>query len=751
MNGEHRNPKSWRYTDNKKEAIECFLTESSITTVINTPEKMTKMLQECCNKALERRKPMNRTMGKPWWNDQLKETRRKLLAAKRILTRENGKTKGNPSPQLLTNFKEIYLEFVNQKKTAKSRLHETLCNDINSNPWGDAYRMAIATLKPRQKCVTPRQPNAILKALFPTHERLCYQYLPSKAPDQFTVNELLAAATKLKNRKSPGPDGIPAEVIKAAAATVPDILLTVMNTALQRGKFPDIWKTATLKLIPKEGNSELTPKYRPLCMINGTAKLFEHLINHRLTRELENNGGLSPRQHAFRQKRSCITAIEAVTDFHDKTRRRGAGWVTAIILLDVKNAFNSARWDKILSAMTEKGVKGYMINMIASYFESRSLNLGDNCFNLTSGVPQGSVLGPTLWNILIDPVADISLPDFCDMVLYADDIALLIGAKDNKTMKHRGNLALSRTQAALKELGLELATQKTQAILLNGKRTTVTNDTCFTINDTTIRPRNEVKYLGITLDPELNFKIHAQKTCAKATKALNALSAILGAKNARAARRRIIARVVEGQLLYGCEIWHGRMTGPALHELEAVQKRAAVRIARGFKSMSGEAALVLTGMVPLEIQANARKEIFKGEKRPGPGETIKKWQRRWDKSNATWTKSLIPTIEPWINRKHGELSGHLTEVISGHGHFGSFLKMTNRRTSGACPHCSTQETVRHQMMYCPRFDKERHNADLQQECDPRKIVNTMLKSARHWSKIDALAYAICETGRSQQD
>lgn len=738
--------KTWRYKAPKAEPLKQYLAEVNLTTTVESPKNLTNILKECCETVLQSKKPRNNRTGKPWWSEKLKDLRSKFLASKRILTRANLKTKGQPRQEILNSYKDNYHEFLLEKKAAKGRLHEKLCNEIDNNPWGDAYRVAISRLKPRLRSAAPRNPGAVLNSLFPTHAKLDYEAIPTMTPNEFSVSEIVAAARKLKNNKSPGPDGVPNEVIKLAACSTTNLLSQALNSALKDGTFPDIWKIATLKLIPKEGNTELTPKYRPLCMINGTAKLLEHLINTRLKQDLTTKGALSDKQHAFREKRSTLTAIDAVLNFADKTKKRGPGWVTTIILLDVKNAFNSASWEKILKIMREKKVEAYLINMIASYFKDRTLSLGDISFRLTSGVPQGSVLGPTLWNILIDPVAQIALPDYCDIVLYADDIALLIGANDSKTMTHRGNLALSRTQTALNELGLDLATQKTQALILTGKRTAVAEDISFTLNDTRIKPKREVKYLGLVLDPDLNFKAHAEKTCLKATKTFHALSAILGAKNAKTARRRIIARVVEGQLLYGCEIWMGKMANTALHELEAVQKRAAVKIVRGFKSMSGEGALVLAGMVPLGMQAEARKTNFQREKRMKKDELLKRWQERWSKTNPTWTRSLIPQIELWINRKHGELTSHMTEVLSGHGNFGSFLKVTNRKENGQCPYCNTQETVRHQMLYCPRFDKERHAAGLQAECDPRTIVKIMLKSQEHWTHIDALAFVICKSG-----
>ena len=741
---EHAPPKRWRFKPTRKDLIK---KEAERMKIGGNPETLTVNLQKMCEKTLTVIKPINRPRGKPWWSQRLNDLRKKLLISRRELTRANKTMNESPNEDILTKFKNAYLEFTTEKKASKNRLHERLCNDINNNPWGDAYRVAMMTLRPRAKCILPKNLDKILEGLFPRHDDLPNSVYNVNCIEQLTEEELMTAAKKLKKGKSPGPDGIPAEVIQTVAMANPAPLIKVMSDILQTGKFPTQWKTATLKLIPKEGNSDLTPKYRPICLINSTAKLLEHIINARLLIELTGTGGISTKQHAFTHKRSCITALSAAIQAVEKVKSKGPGWVASIILLDVKNAFNSANWLKILQTLRRVKINEYLIRIIHSYFQDRTLQFEDQTYRLSSGVPQGSVLGPTLWNVLINQVTKVELPENCDIVLYADDIAIIVGAKDGKTMTHRGNLALKRVQEALQELGLELATDKTSALIIHGRRTTIPRDTTFCLNNTKVKPRNEVKYLGITLDADLNFKKHAEKTCAKATRALNALAAVLTAKNAKMARRRIIARVIEGQLLYGCEVWLGRMATQALHDLESTQKRAAVKIARGFPSMSGEAALVLAGMVPLSIQAKSRQKKFQGGQPQGCEETLRIWQQRWTKAEAAWTRSLIPQVEKWTSRKHGELTSELTQILSGHGNFGTFLKMTNRRPSNLCPFCKTPETVRHQTMYCPRFDRQRTAAGLQAETDPRKIVIKMMTSTDAWNRVEELAKAICETGK----
>lgn len=738
--------RTWRYKKDRESQIKEEI--KRIDQIPETADNLTELVRSLCETHLNSKKQANQRKGKPWWSHRIEALRKNYLSARRCLTRENRITNGRPRLETVARHRETYIEFAEEKKAAKHRLHERLCKEINSNPWGDAYRLAIKDIKPRTRTRTPHNAEPVLRKLFPSHPPIAFiTHSQDTSPTPFTIEELKRAAMKLKTGKSPGPDGIPAEMIKLLADDNPDVLLGPINRCLENGEFPIKWKAATLRLIPKEGNTDLCPKYRPLCMINTAAKVMEHLINKRLLDELHRVKGISQKQHAFTQRKSCATAIEATVKFIEMTKKRGPTWVPAIILLDVKNAFNSANWQLILNRLRHLNIDGYLITLIDSYFRDRILYLDDKRIPLTSGVPQGSVIGPTLWNILIDPITSIDLPNYCDIVLYADDIALLIGAKDGKEMRHRGNLALRRIDDKLAELGLELEVTKSNALIVNGRRTSVPADTTFKIKDTEVRMRKSVKYLGVHIDSDMSFKAHSEEICKKATRSLNALAAILRTKHARMARRRVIARVVEGQLLYGCEVWFGRMTAAALKDLEAIQKKAAVAIARGFHSMSGEAALVLTGMCPIELQAEARQLKFRGHREiENP---VKKWQLRWQGGESTWTKSLIPQIEPWLSRRHGELSSHVTEMLSGHGHYGSFLKITGKLPSPMCTTCGTRESARHVLLNCPKYDEERTAAGLQGECNLKRIITKMLTNRQGWNQVEALMFAIVEAGKQR--
>ena len=104
-----------------------------------------------------------------------------------------------------------------------------------------------------------------------------------------------------------------------------------------------------------------------------------------------------------------------------------------MVTLDIKNAFNSAKWDRIMEALAKMQVPGHLQRIVASYFTDRVLKYdtesGPKEYRVTGGVPQGSVLGPLLWNIMHDGLLKLALPSEARLVAFADDVAVVIVVK----------------------------------------------------------------------------------------------------------------------------------------------------------------------------------------------------------------------------------------------------------------------------------------------------------------------------------
>lgn len=221
--------------------------------------------------------------------------------------------------------------------------------------------------------------DRIVNTLFPTH--------PARPPDNtmvqrqeipaFSPEELNIAVQSLQNKRAPGPDGIPAEVLKVTAQTSSHLMLNMFNSCLKEGVFPKNWKKQRLVLISKgKGDPDSPSAYRPLCLLDTAGKLFEKLLKPRLIAAVQTSGDLSDRQYGFRRGRSTIGAIKEVVNAA-QIAQQGNQYSKKIVLLatlDVRNAFNSARWSDILNALERRfQIPAYLLRILKDYLRDREL------------------------------------------------------------------------------------------------------------------------------------------------------------------------------------------------------------------------------------------------------------------------------------------------------------------------------------------------------------------------------------------
>jgi len=166
--------------------------------------------------------------------------------------------------------------------------------------------------------------------------------------------EIKGRAAKIPSGKAPGPDGVPDLIIKEIEKIKPEILIDVFNSCLAYGIFPGKWKAARLVLLRKGKKSlDMPSSYRPISLLNMVGKLFESIIKGRLEDHLIIKNKLSNHQFGFRKGKSTTDAISTVMNVANEAmagqyyRRK----MCAVITIDVANAFNSAKWDKIMVAM----------------------------------------------------------------------------------------------------------------------------------------------------------------------------------------------------------------------------------------------------------------------------------------------------------------------------------------------------------------------------------------------------------------
>lgn len=359
---------------------------------------------------------------------------------------------------------------------------------------------------------------------------------------------------------------------------------------------------------------------------------------------------------------------------------------------------------------------------------------------VTCGVPQGSILGPDLWNLLYNSLLDIHLPQEVELVAFADDVAVLSTADSPLLVENRLSRTLGAVISWMTENGLELALEKTEVVLLT--RRNRRNHIEVTFENAVFPSRPSTKYLGLMLDQRLNFSDQAARASGKAAASISALSRLLpNVGGPRPAARRLLASTVTSMLLYGAPAWAPTMGAKPMEKLEAVYRRCALRVACCYRTVSYKAVCVVAGMPPFRLLADERFKLRQGDDALRTKTvTVAAWQEEWeDASDGRWTFRLIPTIDPWASRKFGDVNFQMAQVITGHGCFGTYRAKYTGVADDRCLICDEiQDDVLHAVFKCPGVHRWRwglcRSLDID-ELTPENMVKLMLSSPSAWEAI----------------
>lgn len=729
----------WRYVQTRRAAVCEALCEELLISTRSDATALTNLTIRACQRTLRPRQNGRRTNAY-WWTPTIAGLHKDCVRARRSLQRANRFPRDPVILPLQQAYKAARTNLKRAIVASKRTCWDNLCREVDGSPFGDAYRIVMRRYERTPPVLPAATVQGIVAALFPTHEPVRYEVFADQPCAPFGRDELISAASKIKPGKSGGPDGVPPDVIKLLASEYPDDVLRVMNRCLEAGEFPRVWKHGRLVLVRKNDKHDDAPSsFRPLCLLNVLGKLLEHLVLGRLCLELCESGGLSERQYGFRAGMSTIGACSRVVTLIREARSDGL--LPALVLLDVRNAFNSASWKCILLALRSLNISPYIRRIIQSYLQERSVVIntaeGEQTFAVNSGVPQGSVLGPTLWNILYDGLLRAPMPAGAELVAYADDLALFVKGSHEEEVEDLVDCAMTSISRWMLTNQLQLAPEKTEAIVVSGRREI--RPIVFNIQGRLVSPKREVRYLGIWLDHRLSFVPHVSEVSKKALKSTRAIARMMANRGSLGSdARRVLASVTTSILLYGVPVWGAALGSGAVEDLESVQRQAALRVCSAYRTVSKEAVLVLASMLPLKQLIAARMAQAEGQPRSLSLENaLRQWQLRWnDSATGSWTRRLIPDIGPWLGRRHGLVDFHLTQVLSGHGCFGAYLCRMGLRTDALCEVCDVDDTAEHTFFLCTRWEAQRAQCySCVGTLTPDTLVPTMLRGQMEWSAI----------------
>jgi len=741
-------PKGWILTPTGKERLAVGLEREKIPTAMTEAHELVESISSCCDKYLKQKKELN-TKYKPvyWWSKEIEVKRKESHKARRAFSRAMSKRiPENLMALAKDKMKDTRKELKTLIRKGKERCWKELCAELDEDIWGRGYKIASKKLRQINTVpITNEETLLQVRKLFPCAEkRMKWTRLPSKVvEDQATNKEEVDRIIKdLKNKKAPGPDCITPEILKVVKEKYLTAITSVMNKHLLDATFPDTWKISRLVLLEKPRKNDEEKSYRPICIMDTLGKVLEKLINVRLQTELERNGTIHANQFGFQKGKSSLDALQSVQEVVEniKTRSYKNQECCVIVTLDVRNAFNSAPWTQIVHSLKKANLSEYLVNLCQEYLTNRKILLpSGQSFNMTCGVPQGSVLGPTLWNIFYDKIIRTTNEKSIKIVAYADDLAVVISGRNSQTLEETATYILTELRVKLGEMGLDLAKQKTEATVLRGWRRCLEME--IKIDDTVVKIEKAAKYMGITINNNWHFHSHVNNVKKKTQDMIRYLGRLtLNREGPRTAKKRMLVSAVHSVMLYGATIW-GEVMKYKAHEntMETINRKLALMVTGAYRTSPTAAILVLAKIPPVKLMVEERIEVHKKvkEKNQLKQEMIEKWHTIWQNYHGH-AKTYLPDLRDWIQKEWAETDHTFSQVVTGHGCFGSFLYRIGKRSTPKCWYCGDDnDTTEHTLFECPRWEENRLRMDLKvgTNIDRANIGTILLRNQETWTII----------------
>lgn len=400
--------------------------------------------------------------------------------------------------------------------------------------------------------------------------------------------EVLDILKILKLGKASGLDGVSHHLLKYTAETVCTPLKQLFNLSLSLGTFPEQWKTALVLPLFKNGERQLPSNYRPIALLSTVGKVFERVVFKHIFNFFVDNNLFFEFQSGFIPGRSTVHQLVEI--YHKICLALEDRKHICLVFCDISKAFDRVWLKGLVCKLKAYGIRGPLLNWLTSYVTDRKQlvtikNTYSSIGYLKAGVPQGSVLGPLLFLIYINDIAD-NLDSLTR--LFADDTSMSYTSDSTEAIENTLNRDLSRINSWANNWLVKFNSSKTKVMFISNSLSS--DDVHILFQDIIVDPCIEHKHLGITLNSDCKWTSHIANICASVSKKLSILRKLKYILD-RNSLSKIYITFIRPVMEYGCELWNG--CGVELADkLEKLQLEAA-RVVTGLPSYASRQSLYI--------------------------------------------------------------------------------------------------------------------------------------------------------------
>lgn len=557
---------------------------------------VTENIKRASDTAIPKKKVASNKPNNPWWNEECN-------IAVKAKHKSAGLYRRHPTDE---NFNEMKQKKVDCKRTiatAKSQYWTDYISSLPQKPdlgkiW-DKVKKLKGTYNPpdpvliddnKKKHITAKDKADLLADTFakvsctnelPTeradHRRNYENNNPLPAIDMgnkdlinqpLTDRELAGALNSIKNLKvAAGSDVVTYRMIQELTPRYRSYVLTLYQACWDSGTTPQSWKHAVITPLHKHGKPRGKPaSYRPVSLTSHLGKIYERIIKNRLYFTLESGGHIPKEQAGFRKRRSVADHTTKLATAIKKARARKRP--LHVCLFDISRAFDTVWHHKLLEKCFKIGLQGKVMAFIQDFLRDRSFavqwrGIRSNSKSTDMGVPQGSVIAPILFSIMMADIVKIQTNE-ATLVLFADDVALWqeptfgkIRTSDQAhavSFKKKFQQAIDNISRYMKENGFALSPPKTQLLITRHPNGIPASHT-FSVDGVHIPWSLNVTYLGITYNWDGSWSKHVHEKCKQARKAINLVKAVSGTAWGKDSKVLVMLSMslVRSRLCYGAE------------------------------------------------------------------------------------------------------------------------------------------------------------------------------------------------------